>query len=745
LHGSRPITPRTVWITCDGVKNYLCNVKCLTQSNLASILPLQLLFSAVKLRISPPFCSKWLRLLSTPNFGHELSVRRPTLSSGQRLRACARFVIIMIRGSIPATSRRLTSRGFSRLVWTAASFGIAILLAAVALLQYRWNMQIRQASELRAGADLESVLMKWHLNLYREFSTICIALQVGPDSGAHDPWNVYLRRYEEWRSAASNAGFIENIYSNPDVVSDIYIYETSRGENRRLLRFNPDADRIERSPEPRELQSLLAYLQGRSSNLRVALRAWQSEDSQRSERLESDTQSAAALKSRMNTITGWQFDESIPAIVHPLLHHGRSVSSDKSPVDWFVIVLDRDTIQRRIFPELAQRYFAGSEGLEYKLAVVAVGKESRVLYSSDPGFGIGDLGGSDSVMNIFGPPPESTEGSFWQVVKNRESLHGGEWHSFSAPVWFPVIHQASDSQHWVLFLEHRTGPMEASITKAWRGNLLVGGFVLLLLATSMFLVVIASHRARALACLQMDFVASISHELRTPLAAILSAGQNLSDGFAPDLYHYGGLITGQARQLIDLVDQILLFASMKDDKKKYHVTAVLLSDVIDSLRKTTLTLLGTAGFHVECRMDKGLPRVLADQQALVRCLQNLIDNAAKYSGESRWICVSAELDESNNGDAGVRVEVADRGVGIDPSELPHIFEPFYRSPGAIAAQIHGSGLGLSVVKHMITQMGGRLSVSSEVGRGSIFTLHLQVAEDSTLRSRIEGQEALTSR
>ena len=118
--------------------------------------------------------------------------------------------------------------------------------------------------------------MKWHLDLYGEFSTICIALQVGPDSGARDHWRDYLARYEEWRRATSNLGFPENIYSNPDVVSDVYIYETSRGKDGPLLRFNPDANKIERSTKPPQLQGLLGHLQRRSANLRIALHAWES-------------------------------------------------------------------------------------------------------------------------------------------------------------------------------------------------------------------------------------------------------------------------------------------------------------------------------------------------------------------------------------------------------------------------------------------------------------------------------------
>src|SRR4029077_16975393 len=258
---------------------------------------------------------------------------------------------------------------------------------------------------------------------YREFSTICIALEVGPDSGANARWDDYLRRYEEWRHAATASGFVENLYSNPDVVRDVYIYEASRRADDRLLRLNTDADRIEKSAKPPELKMLLARLLGRSANLGVALRAWESPQTIRSD----DSQSSPGQGLRPNVITGWQFDESIPAIVHPILHHPHSNPSQEEPVDWLVVVLNRDTIQGKLLPELAQRYFADGRELEYKLAVVAVGKTSRLLYSSDPGFRTPDVGASDSVMNIFGPPPESTEESFWQIIKSRESLRGEEW------------------------------------------------------------------------------------------------------------------------------------------------------------------------------------------------------------------------------------------------------------------------------------------------------------------------------
>ena len=635
------------------------------------------------------------------------------------------------RPSAVANAARYTGREFPRL-WAIGLCGIAILLFTVAFLQYRWNNQIKQATEVRMGSELESVMMKWQLDLYGEFSAICVALQVGPDSGARDGWDDYLERYDDWARASKNVESVENIYTNRDLIRDIYIWKTSQQQDPRLLRLDADIGEIKEAPVPEDLRALFGHLQSHSANLRTALRAWESNGPGPGGTSEEELSLDNRLRS--NAITGWQFDANIPAIVHPIVQrrqkstsHQRT-ASNLDPVDWVVIVLNFETIRNRIFPELTRRYFASAQGLDYKLAVVAAGKSWKLMYSSDPGFGIRQVSGSDSAMNIFGPPPESTEGSFWQTVKNSKSVRGEEWHSFSSPVWFPVIQATSQGTPWVLFLQHRQGPLEATINKVWRSNLIVGGVVLLLLAITMVMVVIASQNAHSLANLQMDFVASISHELRTPLAAILSAGQNISDGYVQSLPVYGSIITTQARQLIDLVDQILMFASMKSGKKNYSVRPLRVSELMEQVRRNSGALFQNSGFTFDFQIHQPLPPIWGDLQALSRCLQNLIGNAVKYSGRNRWIGVTADLYESGPERREVRISVTDHGVGIDASELRRIFEPFYRGPRVLAAQIHGTGLGLSVARHIAEAMGGSVSVTSEVNVGSVFTLHLRIAE-----------------
>ena len=234
-----------------------------------------------------------------------------------------------------------------------------------------------------------------------------------------------------------------------------------------------------------------------------------------------------------------------------------------------------------------------------------------------------------------------------------------------------------------------------------------------------------------MAKLQLDFVTSVSHELLTPVAAIFSTGQNIRDGLIEgkaDLLVHGSIITAQARQLKDLVDQILLFAST-ESQKRYILRPLQVSEILQCVSKNVAVLVDEGGFDFEQHVEADLPLVMGDLSALSHCLTDLIANAIKYSGRSRWISISAGVRRTENQPKEVWISVQDHGIGISSSELPHIFEPFYRSPKVMDAQIHGTGLGLAVAKRIAEALGGRLSVTSEVDVGSIFTLHLRIASE----------------
>ena len=122
-----------------------------------------------------------------------------------------------------------------------------------------------------------------------------------------------------------------------------------------------------------------------------------------------------------------------------------------------------------------------------------------------------------------------------------------------------------------------------------------------------------------------------------------------------------------------------------------------------------------------------LPCIIGDLSALSHCLQNLVGNAIKYSGQARWIGIRAFLDEARiPGHREIQISVQDRGIGVDKLEVAHIFEPFYRSPAVSAAQIHGTGLGLPLARSIAEAMNGKLTVESKLAIGSTFTLHLPI-------------------
>jgi signal transduction histidine kinase len=243
----------------------------------------------------------------------------------------------------------------------------------------------------------------------------------------------------------------------------------------------------------------------------------------------------------------------------------------------------------------------------------------------------------------------------------------------------------------------------------------------------MGILIVTTHRAQRLAKLQMDFVTGVSHELRTPLAVISSAVDNIADGVVDNkeqLMRYGKAIKSQTRQLIQLVEQILLFAATRENRYQYQLRVLEVQEILDAAFGATAGLIHAAGIEIEQQVEPGMPQTVGDLAALSQCLQNLITNAVKYGGTNRWLGVRAL---SAPADHEIQIAIEDRGAGISAADLPHIFEPFYRSPSVTAAQIRGTGLGLPLARSIAEAMGGRLTVTSEPGKGSSFVLHLPIA------------------
>jgi two-component system sensor histidine kinase SenX3 len=211
-----------------------------------------------------------------------------------------------------------------------------------------------------------------------------------------------------------------------------------------------------------------------------------------------------------------------------------------------------------------------------------------------------------------------------------------------------------------------------------------------------------------------------------PTRNAVTAADNIARGIVHEreqLGQYGAVIVNQARRLTEFVEQVLLFASTRHATHRTVLQRVDISEVIDTTLDASADLLQASRVAVETGIDADLPSVLADPFWLSQCLQNLITNALKYSGGEPWLGIRASLAPTRSGNE-IQIAVSDRGIGIAPSELRHVFRPFYRSPAVLTTRIQGPGLGLAVAKNVAEAMNGRLSVSSEPGRGCTFTLHL---------------------
>ncbi len=290
---------------------------------------------------------------------------------------------------------------------------------------------------------------------------------------------------------------------------------------------------------------------------------------------------------------------------------------------------------------------------------------------------------------------------------------------------FAPIEPSSDSLKWQLAVQRPEGSLESLVATWRRRNLAISFSLLALLAGCMAFIFVLARRAEKLARLQVEFVAGVSHELCTPLAIINSAAENLADGVVDNpqqLAEYGGLISSQGRRLERLVDQILLFAAGRFDRSKLECEPVELR----AIGRRVFGEIGTdalrgAGFTLERDIRADLLPAIADPAAVTKCLENLISNAMKYGGANRWLAV--RLSSASMPTPEIQIRVEDKGLGVPPADLPHIFEPFYRVQAVRDGPMRGVGLGLYLVKQMMESMGGSVSVSSQSGRGTVFVLH----------------------
>jgi signal transduction histidine kinase len=604
------------------------------------------------------------------------------------------------------------------------------LLPLLAVLQYHWLGEVSRGERERMRQNLTTSAAQFCQEFDRELTALFQHFQTQADElqalGATD----LAERYKHWQVTAAH----------PQLVKEIYQTTPTGDQQHALSRFNPTSQQLELIswPEPlHDLRAALAHLPGNHGAARQVLQDVFKRQSEK-------PFSAALVQFAITPVNG-----QLPGVIIPLAIAPRpeeAVMPLPLPRIYRVVVLDVDYIKREFLPALVQRHFAGNDNV-YHLAVIKRDDPQQIIYQSDAApppnpttsdaadtlfkvrFNEGDRLFLTKVANTTETARRPSQGAASKVTIHVERR------DFKLASPHPIIGD-DPLQHllnrgegrWQVLIKHRAGSLDAAVAMVRRRNLAISFGILLLLGVSVGLIVLSSRRAQRLAAQQMEFVAGVSHELRTPLAVICSAAENLADGVVANpaqTVKYGSLIRDEGRRLTGMVEQVLEFAGAQSGKQSYQLRPTDLTGVIADALAACDWQLREGGFELEQQIATDLPLINADAAALSRALQNLLSNAMKYSGASRWLKLSVETIAKPAGEE-LRIKISDRGIGIAPAELPHIFAPFYRGQEVTAAQIHGNGLGLSLVKQIIEAHGGRVSVESKPAQGSTFTLHLPI-------------------
>jgi two-component system phosphate regulon sensor histidine kinase PhoR len=225
--------------------------------------------------------------------------------------------------------------------------------------------------------------------------------------------------------------------------------------------------------------------------------------------------------------------------------------------------------------------------------------------------------------------------------------------------------------------------------------------------------------------LKSDFIANVSHELKTPLSLIRMFGELIATGKHKgegSTREYAGIITRESERLAHLIDNVLDFARLERGKASYSFAEGRLDEVVERALDVARYRLDKEKMRLRTEIEANLPPVRMDEDAMTLVLLNLVDNAVKYAGEGGEVAVRLA-----RAPGGVALSVRDRGPGISADEQQRIFERFYRATNARMRNVRGSGIGLSLVKHIAEAHGGRVEVSSAPGQGATFTVFVPAA------------------
>ncbi|HEU5132869.1 MAG TPA: HAMP domain-containing sensor histidine kinase, partial [Pyrinomonadaceae bacterium] len=264
------------------------------------------------------------------------------------------------------------------------------------------------------------------------------------------------------------------------------------------------------------------------------------------------------------------------------------------------------------------------------------------------------------------------------------------------------------------------GTTAEAISRRWVWqSFLILGVLSVLMIGGLVLTYRSVNKQVALARLKSDFVSNVSHELRTPLALIRLYAETLELGritTQDKKNEYYSIIRKESERLSALINNILDFSRIEAGAKEYDFRETDIAELVRNTLDSYRYQIEQQGFALEEQIDSGIPSVKVDREAIARALVNLVNNALKYSDNEKFLGIRLYREQSV-----LKLEVSDRGIGIERNEQSRIFDKFYRTCDPLVHNTKGSGLGLSLVRHITRAHGGDVEVESTPGRGSKFT------------------------
>lgn len=584
----------------------------------------------------------------------------------------------------------------------------AIGLAVLGLFQYQWQVKISEADVEKSRVRVREQTERFAADFNREIQSAYFNFQTDADVWKTRDWNAFAERFEYW---SSNTAY-------PSLIADLYYLDADASAP--PLRY----DRSSRTFQTAEISADIEAMRGRTSDVRNFNPV--------------DVERLALYLPIRQAPDG----EERRIVVRVPRADGPSKMRLPPPVGHLAIKLDPQTLKGNLTTDLKQKYFGDGE---FDIAITdsagnpiyheLAGNEpdaSAALFDLSPDKMVlfhdramlKAIGAEKREATVINSKVESQSITRKEVDGSSRAL-SIEMKREGLPrtsVFTTTIGGVHSANPWTLSAQHTAGSIDSFAASTLRRNLALGFGLIGLLAAAIAVILLYSIRARRLAERQLSFVSSVSHEFRTPLAVISSAGENLADGVASEqqqVARYGNLVKSESRKLSAMVEQILEFAGAKSGRRKFSFATSRIADVVDQALAECQPLIDEQGMTVERNIEANLPDIKADASALSQALQNLIANSIKYANGNAWLRVSA-----TNGDGIIKLAVEDRGIGISRGDLKQIFQPFFRSKEVVDAQIHGNGLGLSLVKQIVDAHGGSIKAQSEPGKGSKFTIEI---------------------